>query len=142
MFLGTPHRGSEEASYGKVLATLATAVLNRPSPRLVNALKVNSETLMQLTTDFRFQVPKYQVYSFYEMKPIKKISSLVSKRLTPFFVNIDLTYTIVVQGCGKAFSAVTHRRRRTDTCGRKPRRNVQVQGARGRHIREGFQENS
>ncbi|KAI9768501.1 MAG: hypothetical protein M1840_004911 [Geoglossum simile] len=80
IFLGTPHRGSEGTAYGKVLATVATAVLNKPPPRLVNALKVNSGELMRLTTEFRFQLPKYQVYSFYEMKPVKILSALVVEK--------------------------------------------------------------
>ena len=106
MFLGTPHRGSEKASYGKILATLATTILNKPPSRLVNALQVNSDALMRLTTDFRFQVPKYQVYSFYEMKPMKILSTLVSRNLIPPFVDIDLTYRIVLQGRGETFSAI------------------------------------
>ena len=89
MFLGTPHRGSEKAAYGKVLATLATTVLNKPSPRLINALQVNSEALMRLTTDFRFQLPDYKVYSFYEMKPMKLLSTLVSTRITPLFIMVS-----------------------------------------------------
>ncbi|OCK79674.1 hypothetical protein K432DRAFT_354452 [Lepidopterella palustris CBS 459.81] len=80
VFLGTPHRGSEKAVYGKVLASLATTLLNKPSPRLVKALQVNSEALMRLTTDFRFQLPKYQVYSFYETKPMKMLSTLVVEK--------------------------------------------------------------
>lgn len=75
--MGTPHRGSEKAAYGKVLATVATKVLHKPEPRLVNALQANSEALMQLTTNFRLQLPKYQVYSFYELKLMKMLSSLV-----------------------------------------------------------------
>lgn len=81
IFLGTPHRGSEKAAYGKVLAKIATTVLNKPPPRLVNALQTNSEALMRLTTDFRFQLPRYQVYSFYEMKPMKMFSTLVSSKM-------------------------------------------------------------
>lgn len=80
MFLGTPHRGSPKAAYGKVLAILAATVLNKPSPRLVDALQANSEALMRLTTEFRFQLPKYQIYSFYEMKSMKAISGLVSNK--------------------------------------------------------------
>ncbi|KAH0552892.1 hypothetical protein GP486_006908, partial [Trichoglossum hirsutum] len=80
MFLGTPHRGSEKVAYGKVLASLATTVLNKPSPRLVKALQVNSKALMRLTTDFKFQLPKYQVHSFYEMKPTKMLSTLVVEK--------------------------------------------------------------
>src|SRR2546421_45713 len=95
VFLGTPHRGSEKAAYGKVLASLATTVLNKPSPRLVNALQVNSEALMRLTTDFRFQLPKYQVYSFYEMKPMKTLSTLVSTQIAPLSISIGYTNMIV-----------------------------------------------
>ena len=36
---------------------------------------------MRLTTDFRFQLPKYQIYSFYEMKPMKMLSTLVSSKM-------------------------------------------------------------
>ena len=112
MFLGTPHRGIENgtyAAYGKVLATLATAVLNKPSPRLVNALQVNSEALMRLTTNFRFQLPKYQVYSFYEMKPMDMLSTLVSNKLT-FFLNYELDSEDFLQGRGETFSAFRNRR--------------------------------
>ena len=77
IFLGTPHRGSEKASYEKVLAKVATTVMHKPAPALVKALRANSEALMRLTTDFRFQMSQYQVCSFYEMEPMRIFSSLV-----------------------------------------------------------------
>ncbi|KAN0067445.1 TPR-like protein [Elaphomyces granulatus] len=80
IFLGTPHRGSEKASYGKVLAKVATTVMHKPAPALVNALRANSDALMRLTTDFRFQLPQYQVCSFYEMKPMRIFSSLIVEK--------------------------------------------------------------
>ncbi|EFY94038.2 hypothetical protein MAA_10501 [Metarhizium robertsii ARSEF 23] len=80
IFLGTPHRGSEKAAYGKLLATLAATVMNRPPPRLLNALQTNSSELMRLTTDFRFQLPRYEVFSFYETKPVGKLSTLVVEK--------------------------------------------------------------
>ena len=88
VFLGTPHRGSQKAAYGKVLANLATMVLNKPSARLVDALQVNSDALMQLTDNFRFQLPNYHVYSFYEMKPMKIFSNLVVEKHSAL-LNID-----------------------------------------------------
>jgi hypothetical protein len=75
--MGTPHRGSEKASYGKVLANVAATVMHKRVPALINALRANSDALMRLTTDFRFQLPRYQVCSFYEMKPMRIFSSLV-----------------------------------------------------------------
>ena len=88
LFLGTPHRGNRKAAYGKVLANLATAIPNRPSPRLVDALQVNSGELMQLTAYFRFQVPKYQVCSFYELKPMTMLSTLVVEKHSAL-LNLD-----------------------------------------------------
>ena len=79
-FLGTPHRGTENAGYGQFLATLVTHAVDKPLPQLLNALRENSEALMRLTSDFRLQLPKYQVYSFYELKPMKMSSNLVSKK--------------------------------------------------------------
>lgn len=80
IFLGAPHQGSEKAAYGKDLATVATTLLNKPPPRLVSALQVNSAALMRLSTNFRFQLPRYQVYSFYEMKPMRIFSTPIAEK--------------------------------------------------------------
>jgi hypothetical protein len=77
IFPGTPHRGSDKATYGKVLANVAQFITHRPSTHLLTALQTNSDILLRLTTDFRFQLPDYQVYSFYEQRPMKGLSSLV-----------------------------------------------------------------
>lgn len=79
VFLGTPHRGSDKADYGKILANVATSVMNKPKPRLISALQSNSDSLMRLTSDFRHQLPNYKVVSFYETKPITMFSTLVSR---------------------------------------------------------------
>ena len=78
MFIGTPHRGSDKANYAHVLTDIATSVLNKPPSRLVNALKENSDQLLQLTADFKHQLPMYQVLSVYELKPTKPLATLVS----------------------------------------------------------------
>ena len=78
MFLGTPHRGSDKANYAHVLTDIATSVLNKPPSWLVNALKENSDQLLQLTADFKHQLPMYQVLSVYELKATKPLATLVS----------------------------------------------------------------
>ena len=78
VFFGTPHRGSEKANYGAVLAKVASVVLNSPESKVLTALKTNSDDLMRLTSEFRFQVKRYQVVSLHEMKPMSMSSSLVS----------------------------------------------------------------
>ncbi|MCJ1255882.1 Kinesin light chain 3 [Lignoscripta atroalba] len=80
VFLGTPHRGSEKATYGKILANIATTASRRPTSQLLNALQVNSEFLMGLTSNFKFQLPNYQVVSFYELRPTKPFSTLVVEK--------------------------------------------------------------
>jgi hypothetical protein len=76
-FFGTPHRGSEKAVYGKILANVTQTMTHRPSSRLVSALQTNSDVLLRLTSDFRFQLPQYQVVSFFEQRPMKVFSNLV-----------------------------------------------------------------
>ena len=69
MFFGTPHRGSEKADYGKVLVKVVSGVMVRPKSKLVNALQSNSETLMDLTSKFKFQARPLHITAFYELKP-------------------------------------------------------------------------
>jgi hypothetical protein len=77
LFFGTPHRGSDKATYGKVLATVAQKLSHRPSPRLIKALETNSDVLLRLTSDFKFQLPRYGIVSFYEQRPMGPLASLV-----------------------------------------------------------------
>ncbi|EXJ76155.1 uncharacterized protein A1O5_00663 [Cladophialophora psammophila CBS 110553] len=84
IFLGTPHRGSEKASYGNVLANVGKFLTHGPSSRLLTALHANSDVLLRLNTDFRFQLPDYQVYSFYEQRPMKGLSSLIVEKHSAF----------------------------------------------------------
>lgn len=77
-FFGTPHRGSEIADYGGVLSKIATNIMHKPDSKLIRALKSNSDELVQLTSDFRHQVPQYSIVSFYELKPMGIPRSLVS----------------------------------------------------------------
>lgn len=78
VFFGTPHRGSVKASYGSILANVATSLTRKPSSKLMNALRANSSELERITSDFKFQVPEYQFVSFYELKSMSVFSSLVS----------------------------------------------------------------
>lgn len=76
-FLGTPHRGSDTVSYRKVLANVAQFMAYRPLFHLFSVFQANSDVLVRLTEDFRFQLSDYQICSFYEQRPIKGLSSLI-----------------------------------------------------------------
>jgi hypothetical protein len=77
IFFGTPHRGSDKATYGKILSNIATTVMNAPSSKLLSALQSNSDALQRLTSDFKHQIPQYQIVSFYETMPTGPFRSLV-----------------------------------------------------------------
>jgi hypothetical protein len=68
--------------------------MNQPSSRLLRALQTNSDSLMRLTSDFRFQLPRYQIVSFYEQRPMNTFSGLVRYNKTPcrciIYMYIDL----------------------------------------------------
>ena len=77
IFFGTPHRGSDKATYGKILQNVASTVLHKPGLKLLNALQSNSDTLARLTSDFRHQVPQHLIVSFYETKPLGMFKKVV-----------------------------------------------------------------
>ena len=128
MFLGTPHRGSEKASYGNILADVATTVMHKPSSRLTSALQRNSPELLSLTSEFRHQLPNYQVVSFYEMQPMKPFSSLVSQyagdgRPSPLILSMNLDRRETFRTLGRLWGGPN-----TGRC--KPHRDVQICGTR------------
>ena len=79
VFLATPHRGSKKADYGKILVNVATGVMNRPRSGLIRALKANSGTFEELTSEFKFQASSYQIVSFYELKSMSMVSRPVGE---------------------------------------------------------------
>ena len=77
-FFATPHQGSDFASYGDVLAKIVTCLMNKPTPKLLNALQSNSKTLLDLTKQFINIATDFQIATFYELKPMGFFRSLVS----------------------------------------------------------------
>lgn len=77
-FFDTPHNGSKYANYDKVLAGLATALMNRPSSKLLATFQSDSYILTTLTKDFSTLITDFQIATFYELKPMSGFSSLVS----------------------------------------------------------------
>jgi len=83
-----PHRGSDKAAYGKILVNVALTVMHKPSSKILSALQSNSDMLAPLSSDFRHQLPLYQIVSFYERKPLgifkREVRTLLS---SPVSVN-------------------------------------------------------
>ncbi|KAM0796954.1 hypothetical protein BDR22DRAFT_892704 [Usnea florida] len=77
VFFGTPHRGSGKANYGKILANVAAGVMHKPKSKLIDALQSNSDTLMRLTSEFKFEAPNIEIMTFYETKSMSMFSGLI-----------------------------------------------------------------
>ena len=99
IFFGTPHRGADIADYGSILANIASSVTNRPTSQLLTNLRANSDALSQLTSNFKHQMPRLKIVSFYETKPIKHLSSLVSvhRDMIDYFDSVLIPLQVVAK---------------------------------------------
>jgi hypothetical protein len=73
IFMGTPHRGADIASYAKTALTCIKAVGISANTSSVQKLKLDSEDLGGLNSQFGtiLQLRKIKVLTFYELKPTK-----------------------------------------------------------------------
>jgi len=71
--MGTPHRGSQLASYADVAVACVKAVGFKTNSANIHHLKLHSEDLEELDTQFGslLQSEKIKVLTFYELKPMK-----------------------------------------------------------------------
>jgi triacylglycerol esterase/lipase EstA (alpha/beta hydrolase family) len=68
IFMATPHRGSDKASMGKLLVNIAKISLTRPKTQLLKQLEADSESLQDLSDDFRHLHSSFRMASFFELK--------------------------------------------------------------------------
>jgi hypothetical protein len=75
VFLGTPHKGSSAASYGRVAYMLTKVfAFQSTNTKLLRALEKNSETLDRISTDFYQTLETYKnlhIASFSEEKQVR-----------------------------------------------------------------------
>ena len=80
VFLGTPHRGSEIASWGEVASNLARLTLQDTHKKIVETLEVNSEVLENIHDQFVEVLPEHtQIHSFQEGRGISGVKGLHGK---------------------------------------------------------------
>jgi hypothetical protein len=77
VFLGTPHRGSDVAFWGDMLARIAYVSLLNPASGYIKDLRNNSSLLMDVSEDFRSIASQYRIISFYEADKLPRINSVV-----------------------------------------------------------------
>lgn len=81
VFLGTPHRGSGLAGWGKIAWNLASITLQDSNTRIIKTLDVNSEVLENIHEDFKTIVSQSHIWihSFQEGRGISGIKGLHNK---------------------------------------------------------------
>lgn len=68
LFLGTPHKGSESVSLGRIVAQIAKISFQDPKTQLLKSLKENSKELQDLSVEFSKLHSLFRIVSFYEQK--------------------------------------------------------------------------
>jgi hypothetical protein len=68
VFMATPHRGSDKANLGKIMANIWKISLTRPKTQLLEQLEKDSLALQDLSDDFRYMHSQFQIASFVEEK--------------------------------------------------------------------------
>ena len=81
VFLGTPHRGSNLASWGKIAASVAAAALFDVHKSNLRHLDTNGEGLSQLEKNFGRLLYRrtFKIHSFQESKGMASIRPLTGK---------------------------------------------------------------
>ncbi|KAI1322830.1 hypothetical protein F5Y16DRAFT_25329 [Xylariaceae sp. FL0255] len=88
---GTPHRGSSLASPALVLAGILRASGLPIAKQRLKALQVHSNSLFDLTNNFRRLTSGISILSFYETKPTPPLASLVVQKDSAFLGLADET---------------------------------------------------
>jgi hypothetical protein len=72
-FMGTPHRGSQLASYADIAVNCLKAVGAKANVANIHQLKLDSDTLEEIGTQFGslLQSARIKVLTFYELKTTK-----------------------------------------------------------------------
>jgi hypothetical protein len=81
LFLGTPHRGSSYAEWGKIIANLTRLVFRDSNKTVVKTLQVNAEVLDNIHDEFISVVFQYgiKIHSFQESRGILGMKGLQNK---------------------------------------------------------------
>ncbi|KAK2601064.1 hypothetical protein N8I77_010538 [Diaporthe amygdali] len=80
LFLGTPHKGSHLASFMGVISDVVKSLVGGSADAIIEDLSSNSRHLLELDQLLRFKLAKIDIYSFYELLPLRPLSRPVVER--------------------------------------------------------------
>ncbi|KAI5921671.1 hypothetical protein F4810DRAFT_677289 [Camillea tinctor] len=90
VFLGTPHRGSDFAGWGKIASAVASAALFDVNRKNIKSLEANGEELMQLERNFGTIIAQQHIliHNFHESKGFVGITGLNGRVVEPWSASI------------------------------------------------------
>jgi pimeloyl-ACP methyl ester carboxylesterase len=96
VFLGTPHRGSGLADWGKIATNLARLALHDTNSRLVQTLEVNNEVLDNINEQFVNLVDQHRIsiHSFHEARGISGVKGLDGKIVEDFSSKLGISQAL------------------------------------------------
>ncbi|KAK3900045.1 Alpha/Beta hydrolase protein [Staphylotrichum tortipilum] len=78
VFFGTPHRGTDVANWGEVIAGIKAASFGtRPKTPFLKMLRYNSKDLLDLSDEFRTIAENYALMSFVEANTFRKVGRVI-----------------------------------------------------------------
>lgn len=80
LFFGTPHRGATAAKWLSLVSGIAATAFDEPRSAFVDALKPNSQDLMDISEDFRSIATRYALVSFVEQDVLDGIGSVIVEK--------------------------------------------------------------
>ena len=85
IFLGTPHRGSNATAWAEILEKMASFALHETNSMIIEELKANSPTLLNISRAFARMLADREIYiaSFVEELPMAGVG-LVSSALNKY----------------------------------------------------------
>ena len=73
LFLGTPHRGSEQTGFADIIAKVASVALRQPNKKLIEILRQDSDVLEGQRSSFSAISKDLPIACIYETVPMKGI---------------------------------------------------------------------
>lgn len=97
VFLGVPHRGSQMANMGEILARLVNASLQDTNKHLISSLEVENELLDRINAEFvkMVQLEDFSVYSFQEEAGLSGLKGFSGKVVSDYSSKLDHPLEIV-----------------------------------------------
>ncbi|KAI2628042.1 hypothetical protein GGS26DRAFT_131200 [Hypomontagnella submonticulosa] len=90
IFLGTPHRGSEATGWGQLVSNLAKAALLDANDSILEGLRVDSETLNRIHSQFKDVSERgIKIHSFYEGRGMTGVRGFHGRVVEPSSAKLD-----------------------------------------------------